>query len=215
MMETIRKEYKQAKSNYQDAIRLGWNEETDIGKKAVKIYNDTKRQYLYDIENNNTAILLDEKDSFERIMAFTETVIRYYTSISGKVDDIRYSDTLIDDFVALINKIIKQSSQEMGSNISAVEYVLTKDITDDVFADLVKKVGWESIFEIEGVEIAEGLAIDYQSFEYDLIILNDKVDLIFNVQDIILTIEANTDFFDENNDDINLDIDETLTKVIK
>lgn len=204
------KEYKKAKNEYQNAIM---HEKYD--KKITEKYYYIRNQYLNNIKSNNTAILLHGNDSFERIIAFIEAFIEYYTQTSEKADNIAFRDIFINEFIELINKLVTKSSHEIGSNISAVEYILTEDITDDIFADLVKKIGWESIFQIEGVEYSEGLVVDYQLEEYNLIVLNDKVELIENIENIILVIEINTDFFDNNNDEINAMIDETLSKVIK
>ena len=204
------KEYKKAKNEYQNAIM---HEKYD--NKITEKYYHIRNQYINNIRNNNTAILLNGNDSFERIIAFIKAFIEYYIHTSEKADNIAFRDIFINEFIALINKLVKKSSHEMGSNISAVEYILTEDITDDIFADLVKKIGWESIFQIEGVEYSEGLVVDYQLEEYNLIVLNDKVELIENIENIILVIEINTDFFDNNNDEINAMIDETLSKVIK
>ena len=196
------------KKQYNDDITLGFNEETDIGKLDVTMYNKYQNGLLAEISEVKYQILdNNDDDSFSKAIAITDAII----ALSQSDDDELYltnTDRAIDVLLKCLNNIFKLLSENQGFNTSGLTYYQNKDYSDDLIKQLIDKCGWEIIIEeLINLESSEILCVDYQLEEYKFIVYDDKIKAFNDIKNNIIDIETNTDLFNEYNNEISKTID--------
>ena len=196
------------KKRYNDDIALGFTEETDIGKYDVNMYNKYQNGLLAEISEVKYQILDNEYDSFSKAIAITDTIIALNQFDDDKLYFLTNIDKAIDVLLKCLNNIFKLLSENQGFNTSGLTYYQNKDYSDDLIKQLIDKCGWEIIIEkLINLESSEILCVDYQSEEYKLIVYDDKIKAFNDIKNNIISIESNTDLFNEYNNEISKTID--------
>ena len=196
------------KKRYNDDIALGFNEETDVGKLDVVMYNKYQNGLLAEISEVKYQILDNHDDSFSKAIAITDTIIALSQSDDDKLYFLTNTDRAIDVLLKCLNNIFKLLSENQGFNTSGLTYYQNKDYSDDLIKQLIDKCGWEIIIEeLINLESSEILCVDYQLEEYKFIIYDDKIKAFNDIKNNIIDIETNTDLFNEYNNEISKTID--------
>lgn len=196
------------KKQYNDDITLGFTEETDIGKYDVNMYNKYQNGLLAEISEVKYQILDNEDDSFSKAIAITDTIIALNQFDDDKLYFLSDIDKSIDVLLKCLNNIFKLLSENQGFNTSGLTYYQNKDYSDDLIKQLIDKCGWEIIIErLINLESSEILCVDYQLEEYQLIVYDDKIKAFNDIKNNIISIESNTDLFNEYNNEISKTID--------
>lgn len=196
------------KKKYNDDIALGFTEETDIGKLDVVMYNKYQNGLLAEISEVKYQILDNEDDSFSKAIAITDAIIALNQSDDDKLYFLTNTDRAIDVLLKCLNNIFKLLSENQGFNTSGLTYYQNKDYSDDLIKQLIDKCGWEIIIEkLINLESSEILCVDYQLEEYQFIVYDDKIKAFNDIKNNIISIESNTDLFDEYNSEISKIID--------
>ena len=196
------------KKKYNDDIALGFTEETDIGKLDVVMYNKYQNGLLAEISEVKYQILDNEDDSFSKAIAITDAIIALNQSDDDKLYFLTNTDRAIDVLLKCLNNIFKLLSENQGFNTSGLTYYQNKDYSDDLIKQLIDKCGWEIIIEkLINLESSEILCVDYQLEEYQLIVYDDKIKAFNDIKNNIISIESNTDLFNEYNNEISKTID--------
>ena len=196
------------KKRYNDDIGLGFNEETDVGKLDVVMYNKYQNGLLAEISEVKYQILDNEDDSFSKAIAITDTIIALSQFDDDKLYFLNDIDKSIDVLLKCLNNIFKLLSENQGFNTSGLTYYQNKDYSDDLIKQLIDKCGWEIIIEkLINLESSEILCVDYQLEEYQLIVYDDKIKAFNDIKNNIISIESNTDLFNEYNNEISKTID--------
>ena len=196
------------KKRYNDDIALGFTEETDVGKLDVVMYNKYQNGLLAEISEVKYQILDNEDDSFSKAIAITDTIIALNQFNDDKLYFLNDIDKSIDVLLKCLNNIFKLLSENQGFNTSGLTYYQNKDYSDDLIKQLIDKCGWEIIIEkLINLESSEILCVDYQLEEYQFIVYDDKIKAFNDIKNNIISIESNTDLFDEYNNEISKTID--------
>lgn len=196
------------KKRYNDDIALGFTEETDVGKLDVVMYNKYQNGLLAEISEVKYQILDNEYDSFSKAIAITDTIIALNQSDDDKLYFLTNTDRAIDVLLKCLNNIFKLLSENQGFNTSGLTYYQNKDYSDDLIKQLIDKCGWEIIIEeLINLESSEILCVDYQLEEYKFIVYDDKIKAFNDIKNNIISIESNTDLFNEYNNEISKTID--------
>ena len=196
------------KKRYNDDIALGFTEETDVGKLDVVMYNKYQNGLLAEISEIKYQILDNEDDSFSKAIAITDTIIALSQFDDDKLYFLTNIDKSIDVLLKCLNNIFKLLSENQGFNTSGLTYYQNKDYSDDLIKQLIDKCGWEIIIEkLINLESSEILCVDYQLEEYQLIVYDDKIKAFNDIKNNIISIESNTDLFNEYNNEISKTID--------
>lgn len=196
------------KKRYNDDIALGFTEETDVGKLDVVMYNKYQNGLLAEISEIKYQILDNEDDSFSKAIAITDTIIALNQFDDDKLYFLTNIDKSIDVLLKCLNNIFKLLSENQGFNTSGLTYYQNKDYSDDLIKQLIDKCGWEIIIEkLINLESSEILCVDYQLEEYQLIVYDDKIKAFNDIKNNIISIESNTDLFNEYNNEISKTID--------
>ena len=196
------------KKQYNDDITLGFTEETDIGKYDVNMYNKYQNGLLAEISEVKYQILDNDDDSFSKAIAITDAIIALSQSDDDKLYFLTNTDKAIDVLLKCLNNIFKLLSENQGFNTSGLTYYQNKDYSDDLIKQLIDKCGWEIIIEkLINLESSEILCVDYQLEEYQLIVYDDKIKAFNDIKNNIISIETNTDLFNEYNNEISKTID--------
>lgn len=196
------------KKRYNDDIALGFTEETDVGKFDVIMYNKYQNGLLAEISEVKYQILDNEDDSFSKAIAITDTIIALNQFNDDKLYFLNDIDKSIDVLLKCLNNIFKLLSENQGFNTSGLTYYQNKDYSDDLIKQLIDKCGWEIIIEkLINLESSEILCVDYQLEEYQFIVYDDKIKAFNDIKNNIISIESNTDLFDEYNSEISKTID--------
>ena len=196
------------KKRYNDDIALGFTEETDVGKLDVVMYNKYQNGLLAEISEVKYQILDNEDDSFSKAIAITDTIIALNQFNDDKLYFLNDIDKSIDVLLKCLNNIFKLLSENQGFNTSGLTYYQNKDYSDDLIKQLIDKCGWEIIIEkLINLESSEILCVDYQLEEYQLIVYDDKIKAFNDIKNNIISIESNTDLFNEYNNEISKTID--------
>ncbi len=191
------------KKKYNDDIALGFTEETDIGKLDVVMYNKYQNGLLAEISEVKYQILDNEDDSFSKAIAITDAIIALNQSDDDKLYFLTNTDRAIDVLLKCLNNIFKLLSENQGFNTSGLTYYQNKDYSDDLIKQLIDKCGWEIIIEkLINLESSEILCVDYQLEEYQFIVYDDKIKAFNDIKNNIISIESNTDLFNEYNNEI-------------
>lgn len=196
------------KKRYNDDIALGFTEETDVGKLDVVMYNKYQNGLLAEISEVKYQILDNEDDSFSKAIAITDAIIALNQSDDDKLYFLTNTDRAIDVLLKCLNNIFKLLSENQGFNTSGLTYYQNKDYSDDLIKQLIDKCGWEIIIEkLINLESSEILCVDYQLEEYQFIVYDDKIKAFNDIKNNIISIESNTDLFNEYNNEISKTID--------
>ena len=196
------------KKRYNDDIALGFNEETDVGKLDVVMYNKYQNGLLAEISEVKYQILDNHDDSFSKAIAITDAIIALSQSDDDKLYFLTNTDRAIDVLLKCLNNIFKLLSENQGFNTSGLTYYQNKDYSDDLIKQLIDKCGWEIIIEeLINLESSEILCVDYQLEEYKFIVYDDKIKAFNDIKNNIIDIETNTDLFNEYNNEISKTID--------
>ena len=196
------------KKRYNDDIALGFTEETDVGKLDVVMYNKYQNGLLAEISEVKYQILDNEDDSFSKAIAITDTIIALNQFDDDKLYFLNDIDKSIDVLLKCLNNIFKLLSENQGFNTSGLTYYQNKDYSDDLIKQLIDKCGWEIIIEkLINLESSEILCVDYQLEEYQFIVYDDKIKAFNDIKNNIISIESNTDLFNEYNNEISKTID--------
>lgn len=196
------------KKRYNDDIALGFNEETDVGKLDVVMYNKYQNGLLAEISEVKYQILDNHDDSFSKAIAITDAIIALSQSDDDKLYFLTNTDRAIDVLLKCLNNIFKLLSENQGFNTSGLTYYQNKDYSDDLIKQLIDKCGWEIIIEeLINLESSEILCVDYQLEEYKFIVYDDKIKAFNDIKNNIIDIESNTDLFNEYNNEISKTID--------
>ena len=196
------------KKRYNDDIALGFTEETDVGKLDVIMYNKYQNGLLAEISEVKYQILDNEDDSFSKAIAITDTIIALNQFDDDKLYFLNDIDKSIDVLLKCLNNIFKLLSENQGFNTSGLTYYQSKDYSDDLIKQLIDKCGWEIIIEkLINLESSEILCVDYQLEEYQFIVYDDAIKAFNDIKNNIISIESNTDLFDEYNSEISKTID--------
>ena len=196
------------KKRYNDDIALGFTEETDIGKLDVVMYNKYQNGLLAEISEVKYQILDNEDDSFSKAIAITDAIIALNQSDDDKLYFLTNTDRAIDVLLKCLNNIFKLLSENQGFNTSGLTYYQNKDYSDDLIKQLIDKCGWEIIIEkLINLESSEILCVDYQLEEYQFIVYDDAIKAFNDIKNNIISIESNTDLFNEYNNEISKTID--------
>lgn len=196
------------KKRYNDDIALGFTEETDVGKLDVVMYNKYQNGLLAEISEVKYQILDNEDDSFSKAIAITDTIIALNQFDDDKLYFLNDIDKSIDVLLKCLNNIFKLLSENQGFNTSGLTYYQNKDYSDDLIKQLIDKCGWEIIIEkLINLESSEILCVDYQLEEYQFIVYDDAIKAFNDIKNNIISIESNTDLFDEYNNEISKTID--------
>lgn len=196
------------KEKYNDDIALGFTEETDVGKLDVVMYNKYQNGLLAEISEVKYQILDNEDDSFSKAIAITDAIIALNQSDNDKLYFLTNTDRAIDVLLKCLNNIFKLLSENQGFNTSGLTYYQNKDYSDDLIKQLIDKCGWEIIIEeLINLESSEILCVDYQLEEYKFIVYDDKIKAFNDIKNNIISIESNTDLFNEYNNEISKTID--------
>ena len=196
------------KKRYNDDIALGFTEETDVGKLDVVMYNKYQNGLLAEISEVKYQILDNEDDSFSKAIAITDTIIALNQFDDDKLYFLTNTDRAIDVLLKCLNNIFKLLSENQGFNTSGLTYYQNKDYSDDLIKQLIDKCGWEIIIEeLINLESSEILCVDYQLEEYKFIVYDDKIKAFNDIKNNIISIESNTDLFNEYNNEISKTID--------
>ena len=196
------------KKQYNDDIALGFTEETDVGKLDVVMYNKYQNGLLAEISEVKYQILDNEDDSFSKAIAITDAIIALNQSDDDKLYFLTNTDRAIDVLLKCLNNIFKLLSENQGFNTSGLTYYQNKDYSDDLIKQLIDKCGWEIIIEkLINLESSEILCVDYQLEEYQFIVYDDKIKAFNDIKNNIISIETNTDLFNEYNNEISKTID--------
>lgn len=196
------------KKRYNDDIALGFTEETDVGKLDVVMYNKYQNGLLAEISEVKYQILDNDDDSFSKAIAITDAIIALSQSDDDKLYFLTNTDRAIDVLLKCLNNIFKLLSENQGFNTSGLTYYQNKDYSDDLIKQLIDKCGWEIIIEkLINLESSEILCVDYQLEEYQLIVYDDKIKAFNDIKNNIISIESNTDLFNEYNNEISKTID--------
>ena len=196
------------KKRYNDDIALGFNEETDVGKLDVVMYNKYQNGLLAEISEVKYQILDSHDDSFSKAIAITDAIIALSQSDDDKLYFLTNTDRAIDVLLKCLNNIFKLLSENQGFNTSGLTYYQNKDYSDDLIKQLIDKCGWEIIIEeLINLESSEILCVDYQLEEYKFIVYDDKIKAFNDIKNNIISIESNTDLFNEYNNEISKTID--------
>lgn len=196
------------KKRYNDDIALGFTEETDVGKLDVVMYNKYQNGLLAEISEVKYQILDNEDDSFSKAIAIIDTIIALNQFDDDKLYFLTNIDKSIDVLLKCLNNIFKLLSENQGFNTSGLTYYQNKDYSDNLIKQLIDKCGWEIIIEkLINLESSEILCIDYQLEEYQLIVYDDKIKAFNDIKNNIISIESNTDLFNEYNNEISKTID--------
>lgn len=196
------------KKQYNDDIALGFTEETDIGKFDVTMYNKYQNGLLAEISEVKYQILDNDDDSFSKAIAITDAIIALSQSDDDKLYFLTNTDRAIDVLLKCLNNIFKLLSENQGFNTSGLTYYQNKDYSDDLIKQLIDKCGWEIIIkELINLESSEILCVDYQLEEYKFIVYDDKIKTFNDIKNNIISIESNTDLFNEYNNEISKTID--------
>lgn len=196
------------KEKYNDDIALGFTEETSVGKLDVVMYNKYQNGLLAEISEVKYQILDNEDDSFSKAIAITDTIIALNQFDDDKLYFLNDIDKSIDVLLKCLNNIFKLLSENQGFNTSGLTYYQNKDYSDDLIKQLIDKCGWEIVIErLINLESSEILCVDYQLEEYQLIVYDDKIKAFNDIKNNIISIESNTDLFNEYNNEISKTID--------
>lgn len=196
------------KKRYNDDIALGFTEETDVGKLDVVMYNKYQNGLLAEISEVKYQILDNEDDSFSKAIAITDTIIALNQFDDDKLYFLNDIDKSIDVLLKCLNNIFKLLSENQGFNTSGLTYYQSKDYSDDLIKQLIDKCGWEIIIEkLINLESSEILCVDYQLEEYQFIVYDDAIKAFNDIKNNIISIESNTDLFNEYNNEISKTID--------
>ena len=196
------------KKQYNDDIALGFNEETDVGKLDVVMYNKYQNGLLAEISEVKYQILDNNDDSFSKAIAITDAIIALSQSDDDKLYFLTNTDRAIDVLLKCLNNIFKLLSENQGFNTSGLTYYQNKDYSDDLIKQLIDKCGWEIIIEeLINLESSEILCVDYQLEEYKFIVYDNKIKAFNDIKNNIIDIETNTDLFNEYNNEISKTID--------
>lgn len=196
------------KKRYNDDIALGFTEETDVGKLDVVMYNKYQNGLLAEISEVKYQILDNEDDSFSKAIAITDTIIALNQFDDDKLYFLNDIDKSIDVLLKCLNNIFKLLSENQGFNTSGLTYYQSKDYSDDLIKQLIDKCGWEIIIEkLINLESSEILCVDYQLEEYQFIVYDDTIKAFNDIKNNIISIESNTDLFNEYNNEISKTID--------
>lgn len=196
------------KKRYNDDIALGFTEETDVGKLDVVMYNKYQNGLLAEISEVKYQILDNEDDSFSKAIAITDTIIALNQFDDDKLYFLNDIGKSIDVLLKCLNNIFKLLSENQGFNTSGLTYYQNKDYSDDLIKQLIDKCGWEIIIErLINLESSEILCVDYQLEEYQFIVYDDKIKAFNDIKNNIISIESNTDLFNEYNNEISKTID--------
>ena len=196
------------KKRYNDDIALGFNEETDIGKYDVNMYNKYQNGLLAEISEVKYQILDNDDDSFSKAIAITDAIIALSQSDDDKLYFLTNTDRAIDVLLKCLNNIFKLLSENQGFNTSGLTYYQNKDYSDNLIKQLIDKCGWEIIIEeLINLESSEILCVDYQLEEYKFIVYDDKIKAFNDIKNNIISIESNTGLFNEYNNEISKTID--------
>ena len=196
------------KKRYNDDIALGFNEETDVGKLDVVMYNKYQNGLLAEISEVKYQILDNHDDSFSKAIAITDAIIALSQSDDDKLYFLTNTDRAINVLLKCLNNIFKLLSENQGFNTSGLTYYQNKDYSDDLIKQLIDKCGWEIIIEeLINLESSEILCVDYQLEEYKFIVYDDKIKAFNDIKNNIIDIETNTDLFNEYNNEISKTID--------
>ena len=196
------------KKRYNDDIALGFTEETDVGKLDVVMYNKYQNGLLAEISEVKYQILDNEDDSFSKAIAITDTIIALSQFNDDKLYFLTNIDKSIDVLLKCLNNIFKLLSENQGFNTSGLTYYQNKDYSDDLIKQLIDKCGWEIIIEkLINLESSEILCVDYQLEEYQFIVYDDTIKAFNDIKNNIISIESNTDLFNEYNNEISKTID--------
>lgn len=196
------------KKKYNEDIALGFNEETDVGKLDVVMYNKYQNGLLAEISEVKYQILDNEDDSFSKAIAITDAIIALNQSDDDKLYFLTNTDRAIDVLLKCLNNIFKLLSENQGFNTSGLTYYQNKDYSDDLIKQLIDKCGWEIIIEeLTNLESSEILCVDYQLEEYKFIVYDNKIKAFNDIKNNIIDIETNTDLFNEYNNEISKTID--------
>ena len=196
------------KKRYNDDIALGFTEETDVGKLDVVMYNKYQNGLLAEISEVKYQILDNEDDSFSKAIAITDAIIALNQSDDDKLYFLTNTDRAIDVLLKCLNNIFKLLSENQGFNTSGLTYYQNKDYSDDLIKQLIDKCGWEIIIEkLINLESSKILCVDYQLEEYQLIVYDDAIKAFNDIKNNIISIESNTDLFNEYNNEISKTID--------
>lgn len=196
------------KKRYNDDIALGFTEETDVGKLDVVMYNKYQNGLLAEISEVKYQILDNDDDSFSKAIAITDAIIALSQSDDDKLYFLTNTDRAIDVLLKCLNNIFKLLSENQGFNTSGLTYYQNKDYSDDLIKQLIDKCGWEIIIEeLINLESSEILCVDYQLEEYKFIVYDDKIKAFNDIKNNIISIESNTDLFNEYNNEISKTID--------
>lgn len=196
------------KKRYNDDIALGFTEETDVGKLDVVMYNKYQNGLLAEISEVKYQILDNHDDSFSKAIAITDAIIALSQSDDDKLYFLTNTDRAIDVLLKCLNNIFKLLSENQGFNTSGLTYYQNKDYSDDLIKQLIDKCGWEIIIEeLINLESSEILCVDYQLEEYKFIVYDDKIKAFNDIKNNIISIESNTDLFNEYNNEISKTID--------
>lgn len=191
-----------------DDIAFGFTEETDVGKLDVVMYNKYQNGLLAEISEVKYQILDNEDDSFSKAIAITDTIIALNQFDDDKLYFLNDIDKSIDVLLKCLNNIFKLLSENQGFNTSGLTYYQNKDYSDDLIKQLIDKCGWEIIIEeLINLESSEILCVDYQLEEYKFIVYGDKIKAFNDIKNNIISIETNTDLFNEYNNEISKTID--------
>ena len=196
------------KKRYNDDIALGFTEETDVGKLDVVMYNKYQNGLLAEISEVKYQILDNEDDSFSKAIAITDAIIALNQSDDDKLYFLTNTDRVIDVLLKCLNNIFKLLSENQGFNTSGLTYYQNKDYSDDLIKQLIDKCGWGIIIEkLINLESSEILCVDYQLEEYQFIVYDDAIKAFNDIKNNIISIESNTDLFNEYNNEISKTID--------
>ena len=196
------------KKRYNDDIALGFTEETDVDKLDVVMYNKYQNGLLAEISEVKYQILDNEDDSFSKAIAITDAIIALNQSDDDKLYFLTNTDRAIDVLLKCLNNIFKLLSENQGFNTSGLTYYQNKDYSDDLIKQLIDKCGWEIIIEkLINLESSEILCVDYQLEEYQFIVYDDTIKAFNDIKNNIISIESNTDLFNEYNNEISKTID--------
>lgn len=196
------------KKRYNDDIALGFTEETDVGKLDVVMYNKYQNGLLAEISEVKYQILDNDDDSFSKAIAITDAIIALSQSDDDKLYFLTNTDRAIDVLLKCLNNIFKLLSENQGFNTSGLTYYQNKDYSDDLIKQLIDKCGWEIIIEeLINLESSEILCVDYQLEEYQFIVYDDAIKAFNDIKNNIISIETNTDLFNEYNNEISKTID--------
>ena len=196
------------KKRYNDDIGLGFTEETGVGKLDVVMYNKYQNGLLAEISEVKYQILDNDDDSFSKAIAITDAIIALSQSDDDKLYFLTNTDRAIDVLLKCLNNIFKLLSENQGFNTSGLTYYQNKDYSDDLIKQLIDKCGYEIVIErLINLESSEILCVDYQLEEYQLIVYDDKIKAFNDIKNNIISIESNTDLFNEYNNEISKTID--------